>query len=70
MPEPAPTPAPVSPPRPPGSPWSIPEAARFLGVSERHLYRLIDADKVKSVRLGRRRLIPAAEVERLAGRGC
>ena len=57
-------------PSPPGAPWSIPEAAGFLGVSERHLHRLLDANKVKSVRLGRRRLIPASEVERLAERGC
>lgn len=62
-----PDPAPA---RPPGSPWPVPEAARFLGVSERHLYRLIDANKVRSLRIGRRRLIPAAEVERLATRGC
>jgi excisionase family DNA binding protein len=56
--------------RTPGSPWSIPEAAAFLTVSERHLYRLLDAGKVRSVRLGRRRLIPDAEVQRLARAGC
>lgn len=56
--------------RTPGGPWSIPDAARFLTVSERHLYRLLDANKVRSVRLGRRRLIPDAEVQRLAGHGC
>lgn len=56
--------------RTPGAPWSIPEAAEFLTVSERHLYRLLDANKVRSVRLGRRRLIPDAEVRRLAGHGC
>ena len=62
---PNPTPA-----RPPGAPWAIAAAAAFLGVSERHLHRLLDADKVKSVRIGRRRVIPAAEVERLAQKGC
>ena len=56
--------------RTPGAPWSIPEAAVFLTVSERHLYRLLGANKVRSVRLGRRRLIPDAEVRRLAGNGC
>jgi excisionase family DNA binding protein len=57
-------------PRPPGAPWPIPDAARFLSVSVRHLHRLLDAGKVKSVRLGRRRLIPDSEVQRLARSGC
>ncbi|CEF48210.1 unnamed protein product [uncultured bacterium] len=62
------TPIPQS--RTPGSPWPIPEAAAFLTVSQRHLYRLLDARKVRSVRLGRRRLIPDDEVRRLARDGC
>jgi len=57
-------------PRPAGAPWSIPAAAAFLCISPRHLSRLLDAGKVKSVRLGRRRLIPDAEVQRLAREGC
>jgi excisionase family DNA binding protein len=61
---------PILPARTPGSPWPIPEAAAFLTVSERHLYRLLDARKVRSVRLGRRRLIPDDEVRRLAREGC
>ena len=56
--------------RAPGAPWPIPEAATFLSISERHLHRLIDAGKVKSVRLGRRRLVPDTEVQRLAREGC
>jgi excisionase family DNA binding protein len=56
--------------RAPGSPWSINDAAQFLHVSTRHLHRLLDADKVCSLRLGRRRLIPDAEVQRLAREGC
>lgn len=61
----------VQPPaRPTGSPWPIPEAAAFLTISERHLYRLLDAGKVQSVRLGRRRVIPDDEVRRLAREGC
>ena len=59
-----------SPSRPPGSPWPIPDAAAFLTISQRHLHRLLDAGKVRSVRLGRRRLIPDAEVLRLAREGC
>lgn len=62
--------APNPSPRTPGSPWPIADAATFLSISERHLHRLLDAGKVKSVRLGRRRLIPDAEVQRLAREGC
>jgi len=54
---------------PAGSPWPLIDAARYLKVSHRHLVRLIDADKVKTIRFGRRRLIPAAELERLALEG-
>ncbi|VTR92841.1 dna binding excisionase family domain protein : Uncultured bacterium genome assembly Metasoil_fosmids_resub OS=uncultured bacterium PE=4 SV=1: HTH_17 [Gemmata massiliana] len=56
--------------RAPGSPWPIAEAATYLSISARHLHRLLDANKVRSVRLGRRRLIPDAEVQRLARDGC
>lgn len=56
--------------RPPGAPWAIPDAAAFLAVSERHLSRLLTANRVRSVRLGRRRLIPDDEVRRLAREGC
>jgi excisionase family DNA binding protein len=64
---------PVSPPPPthtPGAPWSIPETAQFLKVSTRHVHRLIDGGKVRSLKLGRRRLIADAEVQRLAREGC
>lgn len=66
---PSPT-APTPTDRPPGSPWPIPDAAEFLHVSARHLHRLLDANKVRSLRLGRRRLIPDDEVRRLAREGC
>lgn len=66
---PAHTPPPVAT-EPPGSPWSIPGAAEFLRISARHLHRLLDAGKVRSVQLGRRRLIPDSEVRRLAREGC
>jgi excisionase family DNA binding protein len=64
------TPTPTPPSRAPGSPWSIQDAAQFLHVSTRHIHRLLDAGKVRSLRLGRRRLIPDAEVQRLAREGC
>jgi excisionase family DNA binding protein len=57
-------------PRPPGAPWPLDEAAAFLRISERHLHRLIDRKQVRSVKLGRRRLIPDAEMQRLSREGC
>jgi excisionase family DNA binding protein len=56
-----------SPQRPTGKPWGVAEAAEFLGISTRTLWRLIDARDVKVTRLGRRVLVPDAEVRRLAG---
>ena len=55
--------------REPGAPWGILDAARFLGVSERHLVRLIHDGEVVSFQLGRRRLIADAEVRRVAEGG-
>jgi excisionase family DNA binding protein len=62
--------SPLPPPRPPGAPWRVADAATFLDVSLRHLRRLLATSQVKSIRLGRRRLIPDAEVQRLARAGC
>lgn len=56
--------------RPPGAPWPLAEAAEFLGISKRHLHRLLDARKVRSIRIGRRRLLTDDEVRRLAREGC
>lgn len=53
-----------------GSPWPLREAATYLSISKRHLHRLIDARKVKSIVIGRRRLVPDDEVRRLAREGC
>lgn len=63
-----PKPAPAND-RPVGGPWPLPEAARFLSVSARHLVRLADAGKLNSIRIGARRFIPDAEVQRLAREG-
>lgn len=63
------TPPLLNPQRMEGSPWSVADAAAFLAVSPRHLLRLIEAKKVKSILLGRRRLIPDAEVRRIASEG-
>ena len=53
----------------PGAPWTIPDAANYCAVSDRHLRRLIDEQKVRAIRLGRRVLIPDAELRRLASEG-
>ena len=45
---------------------SIPDTARALGLSASGVYRRIEAGELGSVRLGGRRLVPVAEVERLA----
>jgi excisionase family DNA binding protein len=55
--------------RQPGSPWTFLEAAEHLKVSDRHLRRLADEGKLRTIRFGRRRLIPAIEVERVARDG-
>jgi excisionase family DNA binding protein len=50
-------------------PWPIADAARFLDLSDRHLRRLLDLGLVRDIRFGRRRLIPDAEVRRIAEAG-
>ena len=44
------------------------EAARALGISIRTLENLIALGELKSIRVGRRRLIPTAELVRFARR--
>jgi excisionase family DNA binding protein len=58
-----------TPDRQPGAPWSFQEAAQFLGISTRHLHRLADLKKVRTIRLGRRRLLPDDDIRRLANEG-
>lgn len=67
-----PTPTGVTPgtARPPGKPWDVSEAAEYLRVSTRHLRRLIDAEQVRVIRIGRRVLLADAEVRRIAAEGC
>jgi excisionase family DNA binding protein len=45
------------------------EASRFLGVSIFTLRRLADAGAIKTVNIGARRLVPAAELERVTQQG-
>jgi len=44
---------------------SIPDAGRTLGVGRSSAYELIRAGKLRVVHIGRRALVPRAEVERL-----
>jgi excisionase family DNA binding protein len=43
-----------------------PEAAFLLGVSLRKLELMVSAKEIKTVQIGRRRLVPRSEIERLA----
>jgi excisionase family DNA binding protein len=52
--------------RTPGQPWSMSDAAAFLGVSRRHLEQLADAKTIATYKLGRRRFMTDAEVRRIA----
>ncbi len=45
--------------------YAVPESARMLGISRRGLYRLIEDGTLRTVTLGRRRLVPAAELARI-----
>ena len=47
--------------------YSLAEGEALSGLSRSSLYRLIAAGKLKTVQRGRRRLIPAQELERLCG---
>ena len=55
--------------REPGRPWSYAEAAEFLGVCTATVARACRDARIKSVAFGRRRLIPDAELHRVASQG-
>ncbi len=48
--------------------FSVDEAAEVLGVGRTRLYALMSAGELASVTCGRRRLIPAEELEAFAAR--
>lgn len=48
---------------------SFREGQRILGISRSTFYRLEAAEKIKLLRIGRRTLIPASEIERLLNEG-
>lgn len=49
----------------PRAAYSLNEAAASLGLSRRTLYGLMDSGKLATVKLGKRRLVPAQELARL-----
>jgi len=48
---------------------SVVEAAAALSLSQRYVAMLVRAGRIRSVRVGRRRLIPVGEIERIAREG-
>ncbi len=44
--------------------YSINEAALLLSVSRSHLYVLMDRGEIQTIRDGKRRFVPAAEIAR------
>jgi excisionase family DNA binding protein len=48
---------------------SFRDGERILGISRSTFYRLEAASKIKLLRIGRRTLIPASEIERLLKEG-
>jgi hypothetical protein len=52
-----------------GAPWSVVGAAGYLGISRRHLIALMDGGFVQFIQLGARRMVPDAELRRVAEQG-
>lgn len=53
----------------PRTAYSLDEAAQSLGLSRRTLYELMGAGTLHTVKLGKRRLVPAQELARLVAPG-
>lgn len=49
--------------------YSLDHAAALIDLSRRSLYRLIDRGELRTVKVGRRRLVPTMELERLMRAG-
>ena len=47
---------------------SISETARVLGLGRTTIYNLINRGQLETVKIGRRQLVKAASIERLAGK--
>lgn len=53
-----------------GSPWDLFNAAKFLGVSLRSVERLAKSGRIKTIKIGGRRMVPDDELRRVASAGC
>ncbi|MCX7618333.1 helix-turn-helix domain-containing protein [Tepidiforma sp.] len=49
--------------------YSIPEAAQALGIGRTLAIKLVQSGQLRSIKVGRRRLVPAAALEELLARG-
>jgi excisionase family DNA binding protein len=47
---------------------SVPQACERLSISRMTLYRLLRRDQIKTVKIGRRRLVSATELNRFVAR--
>ncbi|MFO1128370.1 MAG: helix-turn-helix domain-containing protein [Rhodospirillales bacterium] len=47
--------------------YSIPEFGAVIGVGRTRLYEMIKSGELRTVKLGKRRIIPASEIDRLLG---
>jgi excisionase family DNA binding protein len=45
--------------------YSLEESAQAIGLSRRTLYNLIEAGSLRTVKLGRRRVVPVEELTRI-----
>ena len=52
--------------RQPGQPWTVAEAAPYLRLCERTLGKHIQAGRIRSYLIGRRRLISDQEIQRIS----
>ncbi|MFL5330722.1 MAG: helix-turn-helix domain-containing protein [Gemmataceae bacterium] len=51
---------------PEGAPWSLQDAATFLGLCRETLSRLVLQNQIKAIRIGKRVFVPDTEVKRLS----
>jgi excisionase family DNA binding protein len=50
--------------------YGVNDFCRAIGIGRSKVYELLREKKIRSIRIGKRRLIPAAEAERLLREGC
>lgn len=43
--------------------FSIPEAARMLGISRATVYRMLKEGQIQTIKIGSRRLVPASSID-------